>query len=165
MATRTCKTCSLNFYVKPSLAKMGCGKYCSRACHHAGMKKRQELDCFICRVKIYKTKSQLKRAKSRKYFCGKSCQTRWRNSVFVGNKHKNWKHGEGVDYRQILIGNCRKAVCVLCGTNDNRVLAVHHIDQNKKNNIPDNLTWLCHNCHHEVHYDKVGKQKLARVLL
>jgi predicted HNH restriction endonuclease len=36
-----------------------------------------------------------------------------------------------------------------------RVLAVRHIDQNHKNNNVENLAWLCHNCHHLVHNDKV----------
>ena len=40
----------------------------------------------------------------------------------------------------------------LCKTVDTRVLAVHHIDGNKKNNVVDNLAWLCNNCHHLVHH-------------
>ncbi|MBI4281264.1 HNH endonuclease [Candidatus Uhrbacteria bacterium] len=34
---------------------------------------------------------------------------------------------------------------------NNRVLLVHHIDENRKNNVLSNLVWLCRNCHFLVH--------------
>ena len=58
----------------------------------------------------------------------------------------------------------RRCICKRCGLDDKRVLAVHHIDQNHFNNKPENLTWLCQNCHFLVHHDKVEKQKfLAKI--
>jgi predicted HNH restriction endonuclease len=43
-------------------------------------------------------------------------------------------------------------VCVLCKVSDKRILAVHHKDNNRKNNKVENLVWLCHNCHILVHH-------------
>ncbi|MHA1267983.1 MAG: HNH endonuclease [Candidatus Helarchaeota archaeon] len=40
----------------------------------------------------------------------------------------------------------------MCGIVDDRVLAVHHIDSNRRNNSPGNLTWLRRNCHYLVHF-------------
>lgn len=42
--------------------------------------------------------------------------------------------------------------CQLCGFNENvKLLDVHHIDCNKKNNHPENFIVLCPNCHAKVH--------------
>jgi len=40
-------------------------------------------------------------------------------------------------------------VCVECGSWFR--LGVHHKDGNHSNNNPDNLQWLCHNCHVRKH--------------
>jgi len=44
--------------------------------------------------------------------------------------------------------------CVKCGYDDLRALAVHHVDQNRKNNGIHNLVWLCRNCHFLEHFYK-----------
>ena len=150
-----CKYCRVEFYAKPSHLRMGFGKYCSRDCQYKGLKTGVALDCYTCKAKIYRTKAKLEKSKSKKYFCSKSCQTKWRNSYFSGEKHKNWKTGRGVDYRAIMLHTGKKEVCARCRTRDRRILAVHHVDHNHQNNDVKNLAWLCHNCHHEVHYDRL----------
>lgn len=50
------------------------------------------------------------------------------------------------DYRLIVKG---PKVCNGCGSWDN--LQVHHKDGNHENNSPDNLEWLCVNCHSKKH--------------
>ena len=45
--------------------------------------------------------------------------------------------------------------CVACGTpEDEENHPVHHIDSNKGNNIPSNLTTLCRKCHSEIHRER-----------
>lgn len=153
---RNCKICDKGFFTKPYFVKQGWGKYCSAACQYKGAKKGGTKMCFICEKVTYKTVTQLKRSESGKYFCGKSCQTKWRNEQFVGEKHANWKTGLHV-YRSILRRNHIPKICRLCRTKDERVLAVHHIDKNRKNNKLNNLAWLCHNCHFLVHHHGAGK--------
>ncbi|MFA6338617.1 MAG: hypothetical protein WCW87_00975 [Candidatus Paceibacterota bacterium] len=153
-----CKICSKDFYAKPFWIKRGNGKYCSTKCQYEGARKGEERTCFICKKKTYKTKLQLKRAKSQKFFCSKSCQTKWRNTEFVGPKHANWKKGEFA-YRSILNRCNLPKKCSKCGLCDKRVLAVHHIDHNHSNNKLENLTWLCHNCHHLIHCYKNEREK------
>ncbi|MFZ2188891.1 MAG: hypothetical protein WAV73_04995 [Candidatus Moraniibacteriota bacterium] len=156
-----CKICSKEFYAKPNWVKLGWGKYCSRKCKHEAAKTGREINCAICNKKTYKTQKALKGSKSNKYFCSKSCQTVWRNSViFVGKNHTNWKDGK-FTYRTIIARSDVPKVCKLCGEEDDRVLLVHHLDVNNKNNELKNLTWLCHNCHFLVHHYIEERKKLA----
>ena len=33
-----------------------------------------------------------------------------------------------------------------------KAFQIHHIDKNKRNNEEDNLLFLCHICHHNIHH-------------
>lgn len=153
-----CKKCKNEFKAKPSWIKYGHGIYCSTHCQYEGRKNGKVIKCFICDKESYKQKKALDKSKSGKFFCSKSCQTKWRNQEFVGIKHANWKNGLSA-YRSVLTRNKIIPVCVLCGGKDKRVLAVHHIDKDRKNNNVANLAWLCHNCHFLVHHDITERQK------
>lgn len=147
-----CRSCRKAFYAKPSWIKNGYGKYCSRKCSHESQKNGRTFSCFTCGKTIYRSVQHQGRSKSGKYFCGKSCQTMWRNSiVHVGENHANWKNGINV-YRNILKRGGGKLACAKCQTNDTRILAVHHKDKDRQNNSLPNLLWLCHNCHFLVHH-------------
>lgn len=154
---KQCKICGVDFRTKPYFVKNGGGIYCSTSCHYEGIKKGKVVECSICGAKSYKSLKALNGSKSGKYFCGKSCQTKWRNEQFVGEKHANWIHGRSA-YRSVLTRNNIAKVCGLCETTDERVLAVHHRDRDRKNNELNNLVWLCHNCHFLVHNFGAGKE-------
>src|SRR4030042_2116007 len=147
-----CKVCNKKFYAKPNWLKRGWGKYCSRECQHIAQKRGKFVYCEICKKKIWRKPRQLKHSQSEKYFCTKSHQTLWRNRIFVGPRHPNWKGGKNIEYRKLLSRNKIKPVCKLCGCQDKRILAVHHLDKDRKHNSIENLIWLCHNCHHLVHH-------------
>lgn len=153
-----CKICRSKFYSKPSWLQYGGGKYCSKTCHYEGLKKGKIVKCFKCGAETYKPPKQLQKSKSKKYFCSKSCQTKWRNSIFIGPDHANWKHGLST-YRAILGRSNIPKFCKLCRSNDKRILAVHHINHNRKDNRIQNLAWLCHNCHFLVHHYINEKEK------
>jgi hypothetical protein len=158
-----CKTCKKQFYAKPSWIKNGFGKYCSRACCYKGIRKGKIVQCFICNKDVYKQRKALSRSKSKKFFCGKSCQTIWRNSIVnIGVNHPNWKGGKHISYRNILQNNKIPKICLLCGNPDKRVLAVHHIDENRRNNNIKNLIWICYNCHALVHNYREEKERLLK---
>jgi hypothetical protein len=146
-----CKICSRSFYTKPFWVKNGGGKYCSLTCKYKGSRLGKNLPCFVCNKVKYHPKGRMLRAKSGKFFCSKSCQAIWRNSYYIGEKHGNYKDGNSV-YRSVLTRHKVPAVCKLCESKDRRVLAVHHLDKKRSNNKVENLVWLCHNCHHLVHY-------------
>lgn len=160
-----CRICDEEFYAKPSWIKRGHGIYCSRVCQHKGMKNGKLVNCFICNKEVYKPQKALKHSKSKKFFCGKSCQTVWRNTmVFVGSNHFNWKGGE-FSYKSNLIKGKLPKICKICHTKDLRVLAVHHVDHNRKNNRIKNLITLCHNCHFLVHRYKEEEKKFMETLV
>lgn len=160
----SCKKCSKDFSAKPSLLKRGGGIYCSKVCHYGHKRRGQVVKCFVCTKEIYRKPRALALSKSKKYFCSKPCQAVWRNMEFVGPKHTNWKDGAST-YRGILLRTGKPCICARCGTEDFRILSVHHIDGDHGNNEVSNLAWLCFNCHHLVHHDKVEKQKFRKLFL
>jgi hypothetical protein len=148
-----CKICKNAFYIKPSHLARGWGKYCSKACQSKGQLTGKYVLCAICSKEIWKMQKELRHSKSKNYFCSKSCQTTWRNSVYVGTKHPGWINGINA-YRKIMTRNNIPAICTHCEITDVRVLIVHHIDHNRTNNALSNLMWLCRNCHYLIHEGK-----------
>ena len=163
MATNKCRVCNNEFYTKPSHIKKGWGIYCSRGCKHIGTRIRKLINCFVCNKVVSKTSSQIDRVRSGKFFCGKSCQTKWRNRLYSGHRHLGWRGGQSL-YRKKMLNNGIEAMCALCHKKDLRILAVHHIDRNHLNLDASNLTWLCQNCHFLVHHDKLETQRFLSVL-
>ncbi len=156
-----CKLCRKKFYTKPNWIKMGNGKYCSLVCARTASRRGKTVNCFQCDKKTYKSLKSLRSSKSKKYFCGKKCSLEWLNAYQFGKNHKNWKHGQTA-YKTILIRGSILAFCCLCGKKDKRILLVHHVDENRKNNEIHNLTWLCYNCHFLVHHYENVKNKLLK---
>ena len=152
MPSVICKICNQNFSIKPNRIAKGWGKYCSNACKHQALKSGQFKKCANCGNKTYKNIAEINRSKSNRFFCSKSCLAIWRNShVAVGSNHPNWITGQS-SYRDILKRHDPRLICNKCASNDLRTLAVHHRDKNRLNNVPENLVWLCHNCHFLVHH-------------
>ena len=150
----SCRQCESSFYVKPSHRARGWGKYCSAKCSHKGMRTGRYVKCSVCTKEIYRTEKNFKHSKSGRFFCTKSCFAVWKNShLLVGEKHGNWKGGE-YTYRKVIQKAGIMPKCSDCGISDTRVLVVHHIDQNRKNNVLSNLKWLCRNCHYLAHEGK-----------
>lgn len=164
MPTVKCKICNKEFYAKPNWLKKGWGKYCSLKCTYKDREKGKIIKCHICGKNAYKSPKALKGSRSKKFFCGKSCQTIWRNSaVFAGKNHSNWKGGE-FTYKNIIARSDKPKICTLCKETDKRILVVHHLDKNRKNNKLKNLIWLCFNCHFLVHHYKAKRDKLSEAV-
>jgi 5-methylcytosine-specific restriction endonuclease McrA len=160
----SCKKCLKKFEAKPSWIKNGHGIYCSSTCQYADARKGTVVVCTICGKESYKQKKALERSKSGKFFCGKSCQTIWRNSEFIQEKHPNWINGRNA-YQSVMRRSGAPKLCTLCKIVDIRVLAVHHLDEDRTNNKIENLVWLCHNCHHLVHRYPGEQEKLMATIV
>ena len=124
-----CKICGKYFFRKKSQIIYGGGKYCSDACRFVGRKNGKCVLCTTCGVEIYRSSRQLKKSKSGLYFCSKNCLLNWIYKKYNG--HPNWKGGFH-SYRPALLKE-KIGSCVLCKEDDIRMLAVHHIDKNRKN--------------------------------
>ncbi|OGD23336.1 hypothetical protein A2Z10_01435 [Candidatus Azambacteria bacterium RBG_16_47_10] len=160
-----CAICKKEFYAKPSWIRKGWGKYCSKRCQFEGQKNGEIKQCFVCKKEVYRSWKSLEGSESKKYFCGKSCQAIWRNTAArTGPDHPNWKGGES-SYKDILMRSRQLKACRKCGIKDKRVLAVHHIDHDRKNNMIGNLAWLCHNCHYLIHHDITERQRFMETLV
>lgn len=66
-----------------------------------------------------------------------------------GEKNHQYKDGRSHYHDVFLAENPNTKTCEICGSQ--RFLVVHHIDQHRKNNSPDNLMMLCRHCHAQVH--------------
>ena len=151
MIKKKCLVCGKTIWIKKSHAEKGWGKYCSKKCQAKIQVNGKWLACDYCGKKIYRTPGDLRKSKSKKFFCSVSCHCSWENeNVRCGENAPNWVSGQAV-YR-VLLKRCGKdQKCRMCGISDKRVLVVHHVDSNRHNNKPENLEWLCRNCHCIAH--------------
>lgn len=149
---RQCQICTKIFFIKPSHARIGWGKYCSQTCRHSGQLRGQFFNCHWCNKAVWRSPNQIQKSSSGFFFCNKHCSMAWKNSdLRSGSNHPLWQGGES-SYRQRMKLKDLAPVCTVCGIEDVRVLAVHHINRNRKNNDFSNLMWLCHNCHYLEHH-------------
>jgi HNH endonuclease len=125
--------------------------HCCQPCLQWGVLAGEIKQCHFCSASVYRSACEIKKSRSQLFFCDHSCRAAWTNRLRAGENHPNWKKGEGA-YRDILLRASTEPVCERCGNDDPRVLAVHHIDQDRTNNRLENLAWLCHNCHFLVHH-------------
>lgn len=149
-----CKICGKEFYAKPSWLKKGWGKYCSSKCQYKAQLKGKFVYCDICGKKIWKAPKDIAHSKSGKFFCTKSHQTLWRNKIYSGPNHPFWTGGIRAyreQYKKIFQKNKVAVACACCGYDKENVLIVHHRNGDRKNNKPNNLEWLCRNCHYLIH--------------
>ena len=75
-----------------------------------------------------------------------TCSTACANTHFrSGEDNPNWKKNA---YRTTCF-HFHKKECVVCG--ENRIVSVHHLDENSENNNPENLIPLCPTHHQYWH--------------
>jgi hypothetical protein len=151
---RQCLICDKKFFVRPSHVRLGWGKYCSLSCRHESQKKGKYVACHWCKKRVWRKPQALKRSKSGYLFCDRKCSMAWKNSELrAGSNHPLWNGGKA-SYRHMMEKRGEGTHCRRCGITDKRVLIVHHIDHNRKNNVIENLLWLCRNCHYLEHEGK-----------
>lgn len=146
----------------------------SRA-HHVCPKCKEEdkhqnsllVECDYCHKSYYEKPSHYE--KSSFHFCSRACKDT-AQSLQGGEKFKNMRP---LHYRiNNSIANYRKKAfskyshcCAVCGWNeDEDILEVHHIDENRQNNDIDNLIILCPVCHRKLSshkYELIDRQKIV----
>ncbi|MCH8945362.1 MAG: hypothetical protein IIA85_00370 [Nanoarchaeota archaeon] len=82
--------------------------------------------------------------------------------VFRSESNKAWNHRKYHNISSELYKEITKS-CVLCGFD--KVVDLHHLDENKKNNSKENLAGLCPNHHkmfHNFNYRKEVQEELRK---
>jgi 5-methylcytosine-specific restriction endonuclease McrA len=128
--------------------------YCSDECRkHKGS---TLCKCATCGKEVWKPNSQIARSKTGNMFCSRSCANSLNNTLFKsGANHYAYS---GSNYREKAL-NIYPHKCMVCGYDeDERILEIHHIDENHSNNEISNLSVLCPNCHRKItlHYYKLN---------
>lgn len=90
------------------------------------------------------------KAFDRALFCSRSCS----------NNRADWWKENAIRYRTIAFHHYKKE-CALCLFD--KVVDIHHIDENRENNEPKNLVPLCPNHHKMVHLKKY-KQEIQQAI-
>ena len=102
--------------------------------------------CQFCGVTFYRKRHGKAREIYRDYSLRRHCSQKCANS----KKEKTSSSALHEAARAHLKDKCEN-----CGVGMNRLYA-HHRDFDIKNNSPENIQTLCHNCHKEIHNGKAG---------
>ena len=130
--------------------RLGHRNYCSRACMAKDRTHTLHTECGSCGVSVEKSLAQVKRSKSGKVFCSRSCASSYNNKhLKFGANHPNYDGGRS-SYRERALRELG-VKCRLCEYSIESVLEVHHIDRDRGNNEINNLAVLCPTHHREVH--------------
>lgn len=109
-----------------------------------------EKDCPICGTKFTTGKDSPRE----KITCSHSCA----NSYFrSGVNNPNWKEHS---YRTTCF-HFHKKECIVCG--EDKIVEVHHLDENNKNNSPNNLIPLCPT-HHQYWHSRY-KEEIEQIVI
>lgn len=116
---------------------------------------RTDVECAYCGKVFIRSNSDLLKSKSGLYFCCREhkdiAQRIESGSQF--NELRPDSYGENHTKYRSLAFRIYAHECAICGYNDDNdisLLDVHHIDENRDNNDPDNLIVLCPNCHRKL---------------
>lgn len=121
--------------------KRGNQLYCSKDCQMKRQKTGTVEHCAFCNKEIYVTPKRKEKSCSGLVFCSHSCSASYFNPIV------KYKEDKCCFYRRNAF-NTYEHKCAICGWDrDERVLEVHHIDENRDNNGLANLIILCPICH------------------
>lgn len=155
---KLCDCCNKYFYIPKH--RHTTTKFCSKTCRDNFKKsKRIEVKCAWCNATLFFSSSKLKYTKSGLKFCNRECKELAQRIGGIQAIHPSHYGKTDNNYRRLAFDNLPN-VCNRCGWNkDKRVLQVHHVDSNRKNNSIENLEILCPNCHWEITLATISKKR------
>lgn len=146
-----CTFCNNEFEKQFSLLRKN--NYCTKECSYLASRNRIKCRCANCGETFLKRRSSLDNSKSGLFFCNRACKDKAQS--IEGNcpeiRPNHYNNGSG-SYRARAFRKLDKK-CAKCGFSKNqKILQVHHKDENRNNNELENLEILCPNCHAEIHW-------------
>jgi len=152
MIDKKCEQCETIFAARKSDLNRGRARFCSLKCNGAWQavnrerkKKVPNVECAHCGTTFYKTESKKRNSKSGLFFCSRICKD---SAQKIGGIKEIIPSHYGTNYTTICFTHHKKE-CVVCG--EDKIVAVHHYDENHHNNAPNNLVPLCPTHHQYVH--------------
>ena len=102
--------------------------------------------CVNCGKQLYRSNSKIQKNKSGYFYCSKKCGNEYKNKIREENGE--WLNSSNYRKKAFLV---KEHKCCVCGWNeDERILEVHHIDEDRENNDINNLCILCPTCHRKI---------------
>jgi hypothetical protein len=177
---KLCLNCRREFN-HPDKRQKYCSVGCYNAQRHGENNPRWErvtLTCAVCDGKYIVKKKSVRGSKYcsleckykawQKRMAGKTLPKSWAKNISLGlqrighlqkEKHPNWKGGISLYNYDFLRGRIQPAIkkrdgfrCRICNLETGeKKLTVHHVDQNTKNDSPENLLTICFPCHTKIH--------------
>lgn len=169
-----CKHCGNGFSYVRATDKANHSRHCAenpnKEKSYDGIKKalRQTFDtklgpiekftvaCECCSVEFEVAEYAKQHPRKDKYFCSRSC------ACSIGGKAKALKHhsDEVAKYTTVAWRHHEKR-CIICS--EDKIVAVHHFDENHHNNDPRNLIPMCPT-HHQYMHSRFKNEILDQVL-
>lgn len=136
-----CKKCNFEWDFSPTnLAPSNIKRSSFNGCPEC---KYETINCSYCGKKFKRLKSIIVKNQSGYIYCSKECGNRHKNELIQNNINST-------SYRRNAFLNYEHK-CAICGwSEDERILEVHHIDENRNNNNVNNLIILCPICHKKL---------------
>lgn len=152
-----CKHCNLNFNFDKMTEKGNHSRHCSSnpkkleyienlkaasdRFHH---KKLFDVNCYICEKSFLVKEDSRKYPIKSKYFCSRTCA----NKIGGRAKAKKYHYDEVAHYTTVAWRYHNKK-CVCC--DEINMVEVHHLNENRNDNRPENLVPLCPTHHRYMH--------------
>jgi len=157
----TCKHCNEEFDFKTTSEKANHSRWCKsnpkrNDIENVVTARRESIDrrlgkpteftveCFHCKNDMLVIEREHQHPKKEKYFCSRRCAN---TQGGIANAKRNELNG-GAHYRTIAM-RYNKHECLVCGFD--KILAVHHVNKNHKDDSKENLVLLCPNHHQLLH--------------
>lgn len=156
-----CKHCNQEFDFKSTSEKANHSRWCDKnpkRNNTENLKKAQKkindnklgeiktytVQCTTCQTNFEVEEREKQFPTKENYYCSKSCA----NSVGGKANSKKLLEDNKLSYRVIAEKHHEKK-CLVCGFD--KIVEVHHVDEDHFNNKPENLVWLCPN-HHQMYH-------------
>jgi len=156
-----CKNCDKQFFrVKRKVIEKN---FCCRLCSEEHKKNSDifETQCAFCKSSIKRKNSRKRNSKSGLYFCSRDCKDnaqRYHNSLRIKEFESIMPNHYGTGeyrYRKKAFDNAKVIKCNFCDYSNEKILQVHHIDEDRENNELSNLMIVCPTHHCEIHYGEL----------
>jgi hypothetical protein len=89
--TRQCPACGKEFYLEPWAMRREWFVFCSKQCLDRSKIKGEIRECHHCGKDVHRRLADIRKSRSKLFFCNHSCRASWTNRLRAGEKHPNWK--------------------------------------------------------------------------